>query len=79
MIDPLGGDAAICINGSDKPVYIDRFWIEGKEKNLFIPHSHSLSQAENNTVSGDYYKQYLNSLELRVNQILQARFSESFK
>lgn len=71
VIDPLGGDAAICINGSDKPVYIDRFWIEGKEKNLFIPHSHSLSQAENNNVSVDYYKQYLNSLELRVNQVLQ--------
>jgi hypothetical protein len=38
VIDPLGGDAALCINGINGP-YISTVWISGREKKLYIPSS----------------------------------------
>jgi proteasome lid subunit RPN8/RPN11 len=35
--DPLGGDEAVCINTSGGIRYIDRFWVDGRERRCRVP------------------------------------------
>lgn len=70
VIDPLGGDMAVCINGDGGAVYIDRMWIDGKEKRLFIPAS--APGEPSSTPDLAYFRDYLGALESRVGRIVRA-------
>jgi proteasome lid subunit RPN8/RPN11 len=37
VIDPLGGDTAVGVNGEGGLQYVDRFWVEGREQTCRVP------------------------------------------
>jgi proteasome lid subunit RPN8/RPN11 len=39
LTDPLGGDMAAAVNGEAALVYLDRFWVEGREQRCRLPAS----------------------------------------
>ena len=39
LTDPLGGEEAICVNEAGAVRYLDRFWVDGRERRLRLPGS----------------------------------------
>jgi proteasome lid subunit RPN8/RPN11 len=37
VTDPLGGSEALCVNGPHGVEYIDRFWVDGRERRTAVP------------------------------------------
>lgn len=37
VADPLGGQEALCINGAEGIRYLDRFWVDGRERRTTMP------------------------------------------
>jgi len=37
VTDPLGGETALCVIRKDTVIYLDRFWVEGKEMRCRVP------------------------------------------
>ncbi len=73
VTDPLSGDVAICINTAAGIVYLESFWVDGREQKCRVPAKASDQPAESassgaGTVSGDK----LQALEARVSQLVQS-------
>lgn len=69
VTDPLGGDEALCVNADGGPRYLDRFWVDGRERRLRAPAS-----AEAGAGGGDRSpasRAALDKIETRLTQVSQ--------
>ena len=70
VMDPLGGEKAICVNTAAGIKYIDKFWVDGREFRAFKEQSNNSTEG---VTSLDFnIKEALNILETRLNQVLNA-------
>jgi len=69
VIDPLGGDEAICANVEDDIAHIASFWVDGRERTCRLPAS--MEQSGSSMVDGAI-EEKLRRVEERLNQLLQA-------
>jgi proteasome lid subunit RPN8/RPN11 len=70
VTDPLGGSEALCVNGPRGVEYIDRFWVEGRERRTTVPGRGATTEATAAPESGS--APALERLETRITQALQA-------
>jgi proteasome lid subunit RPN8/RPN11 len=71
VIDPIGGDAGLCVNADDEIKYINRFWIEGREQRAWVPPS----RADSATPAGQLdaaLQERLKAVEVRLEQTIRA-------
>lgn len=71
VMDPLGGERAICIMNAQGVQYIDRFWVEGKEMKsaIFSNEPRTGIQTPLPAVDSDI-SQKMESMETRLRQVL---------
>ena len=67
VMDPLGGEKAVCVNTEEGIRYIDRFWVDGREHHTRIEKSLKQEGASN-----DQANETLAMIETRLSQALQA-------
>src|ERR1051325_10690967 len=74
VTDPLSGAVGICVNTSDGPKYLPRFWVDGREQTAKIPSRHSTPSKSQSAaaVVADDSAPSLENLEARVGQLIQA-------
>ncbi len=66
VIDPLGGEKALCVNTSSNEIqYINKFWVDGREYHAFQPERKGGMNAVNS-----HSDQSLGMIETRLNQVL---------
>lgn len=70
VVDPLGGDEAVCVTDGGDVRYIGRYWIGSKERKCRVPRVET-EQPETGAVSAGVEKR-LRSVEERLQQLLQA-------
>ena len=75
VIDPLGGQVAICVNSENGPRYVDRFWIDGREHRAQLPAAaqhavHETTAIGPQPMAEDLDQRYV-TLETRVGQMMQ--------
>ncbi len=68
VTDPLGGDEALCVNGPDGIRYLDRFWVEGRERRTTMPGPAGAAGVGESSAPGDTAA--LERLDTRINQAL---------
>lgn len=67
VTDPLGGEEAVCRNTADGIEYIDRFWIDGRERRCRALEPAAQQVQENSSeLAGQ-----INKLEQRLSQMIQ--------
>jgi proteasome lid subunit RPN8/RPN11 len=71
VIDPLGGDVAICINKDSGLQNIAQFWVDGRELRCELPAA-GASGSESFTSGSTELQQRLESVENRLNQAIRA-------
>jgi len=69
VTDPLGGSEALCANGPDGIRYVDRFWVEGRERRTTIPGPGGADGGDAAVTPGDNPPAF-ERLETRINQTL---------
>jgi proteasome lid subunit RPN8/RPN11 len=69
VIDPLGGDIAVCVNTEDGIRYLDKLWVEGKEQRLKTISSRG-QEADSGAATASDHR--LDTLETRLTQVVQA-------
>lgn len=67
LYDPLGGDLALAANATKGIQYLDRFWVEGREKRCRAPEERSTGQG-----SPAIDQKALEKLETRIGQLTKA-------
>lgn len=71
VTDPLGGQEAILLNMPDGGMdYIDRFWVDGREKACFVPRTADNDGLGSAALEG--LRKDLEKLETRLTQVLRA-------
>lgn len=71
VIDPLGGDIAICVNTEAGLQNIAQFWVDGRELRCEIP-SAAADGSESSAGGSNELQQRLESVENRLNQAIRA-------
>ncbi len=69
VIDPLGGDVAICMNADDKTRYVPKFWIDAREHKCRMPARAAAATGEQ-AVCGDVAADAVAALETRIGQLI---------
>jgi hypothetical protein len=70
VVDPLGGDEAVCVNVDGDVRYVGRYWIGGKARKCRVPQEQS-DETEAGAVPAGVDKR-LRKVEERLQQLLQA-------
>jgi proteasome lid subunit RPN8/RPN11 len=70
LTDPLGGDTAVCFNGTEGIESLPRFWVDGREHKARMAGSHKA--AAESTGGAPDVRREIERLEARVNQLIQA-------
>ena len=73
VIDPLGGDEALCFNGPDGIGYIDRFWVDGRQRSSRVPGKSAAAGDEGDAASAPGLGAALQRVETRLNQLIQSQ------
>jgi proteasome lid subunit RPN8/RPN11 len=71
VIDPLSGGVAICINGEAGIVYLERFWVDGREQPGQVPPD-SAGPASASPATAADTADTLRGLESRLSQVIQS-------
>ena len=69
VTDPLGGNEALCVNGPDGIRYVEKFWVEGRERRTIVPGSPAAAGSGGPAAPGDM-PGALERLDSRINQAL---------
>ena len=69
VTDPLGGTEALCVNGPEGIRYVDRFWVEGRERRTTMPGAAGETGGAEAAASG-VAPGALERLDARINQAL---------
>ncbi|MBN1673663.1 MAG: Mov34/MPN/PAD-1 family protein [Kiritimatiellae bacterium] len=72
VIDPLGGQAALCVNTEDGIRYLDRFWVDGREHRTPAPRAETARAAAGGAAAADGLADRLDAIETRLNQVVRA-------
>lgn len=72
VIDPLGGETAVCINANTNTVYIDTIWIEGREKILFNPETKNSSREGSSSTDLEIIDNLKGAFEDRLTHIIRS-------
>lgn len=72
VVDPLGGGEAIGVNGVGGIAYVNRFWVDGRERPAFTPEDSDTTHRGTSAGVGMPSADSMDRLEVRVNQLLQA-------
>lgn len=70
VMDPLGGEKALCVNTPQGVQYIDKFWVDGREYRAFKAEKQSTDHSQ--YPSKSKIEEWLPMIETRLNQVLQA-------
>lgn len=73
VVDPLGGDEAVCVCGDGDVHYISRYWIDGRERTCRVPQDESNAAAAAGGAVPAGVDKRLRSVEEKLQQLLQAR------
>jgi proteasome lid subunit RPN8/RPN11 len=71
VMDPLGGEKAVCVNTPKGIQYIDRFWVDGRENRTWHPEEENSSDTGSKYPSGSRDVEALAVVESRLSQVLQ--------
>jgi proteasome lid subunit RPN8/RPN11 len=71
LTDPLGGETALCFNGSTGIEPLSRFWVDGREHSARMPKAAAPSEAETPSAGPDLRRD-IERLEARVSHLIQA-------
>lgn len=71
VVDPLGGDEAVCANGPEGIVHLRHYWVDGRRRSCRMPRAGS-SEAEGGGGLAAEVGQRLKAVEDRLCQLLQA-------
>jgi proteasome lid subunit RPN8/RPN11 len=73
VVDPLGGEEAICINSPEGIKYLDRFWVEGRERRCQTPRSPGKKGPPAAAAGGSSAssEENLARIEVRLSQLIQ--------
>lgn len=69
VMDPLGGEKALCVNTPQGIQYISKFWVDSREYRAFQPRNTGTDH-EGNT--GENHLEALAMVETRLNQVLHS-------
>jgi len=69
VTDPLGGSEALCVNGPHGIEYIDRFWVDGRERRTAVPERGGAPETA--SAASLPPSRALERLEARITQALQ--------
>lgn len=72
VMDPLGGEKAVCVNTRQGIEYIDKFWVDGREHRTHRSAGKSPGDNGDNAPSNSHTEEVLSMVETRLNQVLQA-------
>ena len=70
VTDPLGGSEALCVNGPDGIRYVDRFWVEGRERRTTMPAGPVDAAGGGEAAAPGEAPGALERLDTRINQAL---------
>jgi len=70
VMDPLGGEKALCVNTLQGVQYIDKFWVDGREYRAFQAEKRRAGHSEYPSKSN--MEESLTMIETRLSQVLQA-------
>lgn len=68
VMDPLGGEKALCVNTPEGVQYIDRFWVDGREYRAFQVETQGPGGSLN--AANPQMDESLKMIETRLNQVL---------
>jgi len=75
VMDPLGGEKALCVNAPEGIRYIDRFWVEGRELRTQGIHQTEKPGSQNivkdRSLNGNI-EEKLGMVDIRLSQVLQS-------
>ncbi len=71
VVDPLGGDEAVCANGPEEIVHLRHYWVDGRRRTCRMPRAGAL-ETEGSGLPADEVGQRLKAVEQRLSQLLQA-------
>ncbi len=76
VVDPLGGDEAICVNSPEGIRYVGRYWVDGRERKCRIPTGEAGGASGGDSGDGPALsagvEKRLQAVEERLAQLLQA-------
>jgi len=70
VMDPLGGEKALCVNTPQGVKYIDKFWVDGREYRAFQAEKPGPDHSQ--YPSNSKMEEWLPMIETRLSQVLQA-------
>jgi proteasome lid subunit RPN8/RPN11 len=70
VMDPLGGEKALCVNTSEGVQYINKFWVDGREYLAFQGGRERSGSTEYST--NNHIEESLGMIERRLSQVLHA-------
>lgn len=71
VMDPLGGEKAVCVNTPEGIQYIDRFWVDGREHRTRHPGKENHRDTDGEQPPGSRDDEALAAVENRLSQVLQ--------
>ncbi len=71
LMDPLSGDAAMCINAAGGIRYVPRFWVDAREHRCRVPTGSDEQSSETRNYPG-VSPEVIAELETRINQLIHA-------
>lgn len=72
VIDPLGGDEAICVNTPDGISYVGQYWVDGRQRKCRVSAAESSAFPAGGASDTSAMEKRLQSVEDRLSQLLQA-------
>ncbi|MCP4156948.1 MAG: hypothetical protein GY757_55055, partial [bacterium] len=70
VVDPLGGEKALCVKTGEEVQYIDKFWVDGREHRAFQPDGKGSGGVE--STGSTHSDKSIAMMETRLTQVLQA-------
>ena len=71
LIDPLGGDMAVCANTGEGFQYVKKFWVDGREQKCYVPKEIPIGKDFEPKEQSDEIHRALESVEARLNMLIK--------